>query len=109
VPLPQFQPLPLSRARAPFCDPDWLFELKWDGFRSLLYSDRDGVRLVSRNGDTFKSFPFLCEALARDLKKWPQNTIVYNAFWGPNSNTAAHQLGNAGIFFPPQPPGAYGW
>ena len=42
-------------------------EVKWDGFRSLLYSDGDGVRLVSRNRNTFKSFPGLCEGLARDL------------------------------------------
>jgi bifunctional non-homologous end joining protein LigD len=67
VPLPHFQPLPLSRARAPFSHRDWLFEIKWDGFRALLYCDREGVRLVSRNGNTFKSFPGLCEGLARDL------------------------------------------
>jgi bifunctional non-homologous end joining protein LigD len=66
--LPQFQPLPLSRAFAPFSHPDWLFEIKWDGFRALLFSDKHGVRLVSRNGNTFKSFPGLCEGLARDLK-----------------------------------------
>ena len=66
--LPSFQPLPLSRARAPFSHPDWLFEIKWDGFRALLYSDNNGVRLVSRKGNTFKSFPGLCEGLARDLK-----------------------------------------
>jgi ATP-dependent DNA ligase len=68
VRLPQFQPLPLDRARAPFSHPDWIFEIKWDGFRSLLYSDETGVRLVSRNGNTFKSFTGLCEGLARDLK-----------------------------------------
>jgi len=45
-----------------------VFEIKWDGFRALLYSSSDGVRLVSRNGNTFKSFPGLCEGLARDLK-----------------------------------------
>ena len=28
----------------------------------------DGVRLVSRNGNTFKSFPGPCEGFARDLK-----------------------------------------
>lgn len=67
VPIPIFQPLPLSRARAPFCHPDWLFEIKWDGFRALLYSDPNGVRLVSRNGNVFKSLPALCEGLARDL------------------------------------------
>jgi bifunctional non-homologous end joining protein LigD len=66
--LPRFQPLPLSRAPAPVSHPDWLFEIKWDGFRALLYSGADGVRLVSRNGNTFKSFPSLCEGLARDLK-----------------------------------------
>jgi bifunctional non-homologous end joining protein LigD len=60
--------MPLSRAHAPFSHWDWLFEIKWDGFRALLHSDNDGVRLVSRNGNTFKSFPGLCEGLARDLK-----------------------------------------
>jgi ATP-dependent DNA ligase len=68
VPFPTFQPMPLSRARAPFSHTDWLFEIKWDGFRALLYSDKDGVRLISRNGNTFKSFPRLQEGLARDLK-----------------------------------------
>jgi bifunctional non-homologous end joining protein LigD len=66
--LPRFQPLSLSRARATFSHPDWIFELKWDGFRAVLYSDENGVRLVSRNGNTFKSFPNLCEGLARDLR-----------------------------------------
>jgi bifunctional non-homologous end joining protein LigD len=68
VSLPVFQPLPLSRTRAPFSHADWLFEIKWDGFRALLHSDNKGVRLVSRNGNAFKSFPGLCEGLARDLK-----------------------------------------
>jgi bifunctional non-homologous end joining protein LigD len=67
VPLSYFHPLPLRRARASFSHPDWLFEIKWDGFR-LTYSGADGVRLVSRNGNTFKSFPRLREGLARDLK-----------------------------------------
>lgn len=60
--------LPLSRARTVFSNPDWIFQIKCDGFRALLYSDRDGVRLLSRNGNVFKSFPGLCEGLSRDLK-----------------------------------------
>jgi bifunctional non-homologous end joining protein LigD len=67
VSLPQFQPLPLSRAPAPFSHPDWLFEIKWDGFRALLHANYDGVRLVSRKGNMFKSFTRLQEGLARDL------------------------------------------
>lgn len=68
VPLQQFQPMTLDRVRDAFSDPDWLFELKWDGFRALLHSDADGVRRVSRNGNAFRSFPGLCEGLADDLR-----------------------------------------
>ena len=60
--------MPLSRRAEPFNHPDWVFEIKWDGFRALLHSDSEGLRLVSRNGNVFKSFPALCEGLARDLK-----------------------------------------
>lgn len=63
-----FHPMPLVRRPRPFTHPDWLFEVKWDGFRALVYFDNHGVRLISRNGNTFKSFPGLCEGLARDLK-----------------------------------------
>lgn len=58
----------LARRAEPFSHPDWLFEIKWDGFRALVHSDRDGVRLISRNGNAFKSFPHLCDGLARDLR-----------------------------------------
>jgi bifunctional non-homologous end joining protein LigD len=65
---PQFQTMPLGRSPRPFSHRDWLFEIKWDGFRALVYSDQDGVRLISRNGNTFKTFPGLCEGLTRDLR-----------------------------------------
>ena len=68
MPFPRFQPLGVERVPAAFSHPDWVFEVKWDGFRALLYSDSDGVQLVSRNGNMFKSFPGLCEGLRRDLK-----------------------------------------
>jgi ATP-dependent DNA ligase len=31
-----FQLMPLSRKPAPFDHPEWVFELKYDGFRSLV-------------------------------------------------------------------------
>src|SRR2546425_316343 len=33
----------------PFSDPEWIFETKWDGFRSVCFLDRGSMRLVSRN------------------------------------------------------------
>ena len=60
----RFSPMPLAVVREPFNDPDWLFEPKWDGFRALAYIDGHRCRLVSRRGNVFKSWPYLCEELA---------------------------------------------
>jgi bifunctional non-homologous end joining protein LigD len=32
-----------------FDNPDWLFELKWDGYRAIAFIEDGRVRLVSRN------------------------------------------------------------
>jgi bifunctional non-homologous end joining protein LigD len=44
---------------------EWIFELKYDGFRALAFIDDGTCRLVSRNGNRFKSFSTL--ASQRDL------------------------------------------
>jgi bifunctional non-homologous end joining protein LigD len=33
----------------PFDGPDWLFEIKWDGYRAVAFVDNGKLRLVSRN------------------------------------------------------------
>ncbi len=63
----QFQPMPLGHVREPFSHPEWFFEIKWDGFRSLAFIERGVARLISRNGNTFHSFATLCDALPREL------------------------------------------
>jgi bifunctional non-homologous end joining protein LigD len=64
---PQFQPMLLGRRAEAFSHPDWLFELKYDGFRALAFVDDSVCRLVSRNGNAFKSFESLRLSLPRDL------------------------------------------
>ncbi len=71
--------MPLGRLRDPFSHPDWFFEIKWDSFRTLQHSDKDGVRLVSRNGNVFKSFPGLCDGLGRDLEGPAKKTPQWNS------------------------------
>jgi bifunctional non-homologous end joining protein LigD len=66
--VPTFQPLALERAPAPFSHPDWLFEIKWDGFRSLVCIEQGKCRLMSRKGNEFKSFRTLNESLIAELK-----------------------------------------
>jgi bifunctional non-homologous end joining protein LigD len=58
-----FQPMPLSRKPAPFDHPEWVFELKYDGFRSLAVIQNGRTELISRNGHPFNSFDTLRKAL----------------------------------------------
>ena len=60
--------MPLGRARAAFSHSDWMYEIKWDGFRALAYVENGVCRLVSRNGNVFKSFPDLTAAIAAELQ-----------------------------------------
>ncbi len=57
---------------APFDDPGWLFEVKWDGFRAIATIGADGgVQLTSRNGkDLVARFPSLA-AIAGDFTTAP--------------------------------------
>jgi bifunctional non-homologous end joining protein LigD len=61
--LPRIQPMRLSRIAKPFDDPDYVFELKHDGFRALAYIDAAECKLVSRNLNEFRSFASLKESL----------------------------------------------
>jgi len=56
--LPTVTPLPPQEIKVPFNHPEWRFELKFDGFRSLAYIENDECRLVSREQHTLH--PFLC-------------------------------------------------
>jgi bifunctional non-homologous end joining protein LigD len=55
-------------SREPFSHPEWLFEVKWDGFRALAYVNDGECRSISRNGNQFKLFPALAESLPAELR-----------------------------------------
>lgn len=59
-----FQPMPLSRKPQPFDHPEYVFELKYDGFRSLAIIHDGRCELISRNGHPFSSFNPLRKTLA---------------------------------------------
>jgi len=46
----RLQPMLATLTDAPFDDPDWVFETKWDGFRMIAAIDAGVVTLYSRNG-----------------------------------------------------------
>jgi bifunctional non-homologous end joining protein LigD len=46
----EVRPMQAASAEAPFSSPDYLFEVKWDGLRCILFRDADGsVRLQDRS------------------------------------------------------------
>jgi bifunctional non-homologous end joining protein LigD len=56
-----------------FDSPDWIFEIKWDGYRALAEINKSGNRLYSRNGLTFdKAYPKVFDA----LKSIKQNVVI---------------------------------
>ena len=56
----------------PFDDPDWLFEVKWDGYRAVAFLENGNARLVSRNqNDLTARFP--------ELKVLPQSVKAKTA------------------------------
>ncbi|MFQ5694873.1 MAG: non-homologous end-joining DNA ligase, partial [Terriglobia bacterium] len=54
------QPMLATLGERPFSDPEWLFEIKWDGVRALAWVERGKVRLRSRTGrDITEQYPEL--------------------------------------------------
>src|SRR2546423_6828824 len=43
------KPMLATLVDEPFSDPDWIFETKWDGFRSVCFVKNGNARFVSRN------------------------------------------------------------
>jgi bifunctional non-homologous end joining protein LigD len=61
--LPSIHPIRLRVTKQPFDSPDYIFELKHDGFRAIAYIEKRKCHLVSRNLNQFK-FETLQEALS---------------------------------------------
>ena len=58
------KPMLATLAANPFDDPDWFFEIKWDGYRAIAEIDRECVRLYSRNQLSFeKRFALIVDSL----------------------------------------------
>jgi bifunctional non-homologous end joining protein LigD len=62
-----------KETKDPFDSKDWLFEIKWDGYRAIAEIKNDEVKLYSRNGITFeKSYP----VIVNELKKIDHEAVI---------------------------------
>ena len=69
--LPRIHPMRLSLVREPFDHPDYIFELKHDGFRALVYLQTRECKIISRNQ---RNLGF--ESLKKALAKLPVQTAI---------------------------------
>jgi bifunctional non-homologous end joining protein LigD len=60
--------MPLVRLQKPVRHSDFLYELKYDGFRALAYIDGHHCQLISRRRHVYKSWPYLCTELAHAVR-----------------------------------------
>jgi bifunctional non-homologous end joining protein LigD len=66
-----YKPMLAKEAAKPFSDKDWIYEIKWDGFRALAYVN-EKISLRSRNNkELIDNFPEL-----QELKQLTQNVVL---------------------------------
>ncbi|MEJ2880954.1 DNA ligase D [Pedobacter sp. GR22-6] len=61
-----------STVDKPFHDPDWVYEIKWDGYRALAFVENGLVELVSRNNLVYDHFTLVNE----ELESWDTNVVL---------------------------------
>jgi len=67
------KPMLATLVDEPFDDPDWMYEVKWDGYRALSYIHRGHADILSRNNKSFndKYYP-----LRELLSEWKTDAVI---------------------------------
>ena len=66
------KPMKATLVDAPFDDPDWIYEVKWDGYRAVGFITSKGAELISRNNLPFNKF----YPINKVLVSWKMNAVL---------------------------------
>ncbi|RFM26395.1 DNA ligase D [Deminuibacter soli] len=69
----QIKPMLATRVDQPFDHADWLYEIKWDGYRAVAYVRKGKVQLLSRNN---LSFTEKFAPVTASLKSFPGDVVL---------------------------------
>ena len=81
----------------PFSDDEWIYEIKWDGYRAIAELNKGSVKLYSRNGNSFAD---IYPNITRELKNVKANAVldgeivVMNEDGEPDFQKLQHYDGN---------------
>ncbi|MGZ4788444.1 MAG: non-homologous end-joining DNA ligase [Terriglobales bacterium] len=68
-PMPRvIHPMLATLTDQPFSSPDWLYEIKWDGYRAIAFIENGKLRLVSRNQNEMTSLYPELQVLPKQVK-----------------------------------------
>ena len=66
------KPMKATLIDEPFDDPDWVYEVKWDGYRAIARITDKSVKLISRNNIPFDKYYPIVDL----LKNWQVNAVI---------------------------------
>jgi bifunctional non-homologous end joining protein LigD len=66
------KPMKATLVDAPFDDPGWIYEIKWDGYRAVAIVEKGKAELISRNNLPFDQFAPVNEL----LESWQLNAVL---------------------------------
>jgi bifunctional non-homologous end joining protein LigD len=66
------KPMKATLVDAPFDDPGWIYEIKWDGYRAIAMAENGKAELISRNNLPFEQF----DPVNRQLESWKINAVL---------------------------------
>jgi bifunctional non-homologous end joining protein LigD len=66
------KPMKATLVDAPFDDPGWVYEIKWDGYRAVAIEENGKAELISRNNLPFEQF----DPVNRELESWKINVVL---------------------------------
>jgi bifunctional non-homologous end joining protein LigD len=94
----KIKPMLASPFDKAFNNKDWVFEVKWDGVRAILFKGKKGIRIQSRNGnDITKRYPEIVNSARISLRDCGSvvvdgEIVVLNEQGLPDFNTHQHRM-----------------
>ena len=87
------RPMVCKLVRDPFSRRGWIFEIKWDGFRTIAEIDARGVKLYSRKQNSFtKKFAEIAKSLETLGHRVSRLGSCQNARWSTSGSARAANM-----------------